>query len=270
MLTRNTIFRLVGLALLLLPVTARALQANSSTCRQYTERALAGEERRLRAVLFGMEKAQDAPVNAVRFDRDGQAWTKVDDAMWANAEGRSRTNARMEAEAESPPRRGIFETRRTLTSDLVPYVTQAYRTFKCRTLLVCRTVELSLEQKDADPRNITVGVPGCTQETVMTVPACHLAAAQVSPSEIGDQLTYCRKVQADLVQRERELVRMAVEYDAAYRSFLQLSGGFDAFLQEFRWPIMNSLRKALQLIGSLHRIPCFLGSCDGAPPPTQP
>lgn len=173
----------------------------------------------------------------------------------------------MESEDELEPRKGIFETRRIMTSDLVPYLTQAYRALKCRSTMICKIAEMSLEQDGNEPQEITIVVPGCIEERRMTFAGCHLVAAESHKVEKADLLTYCRLVRDDLVVRERDLLKLTTEYDAAYRSLLQFSGQMDAFLQEFRWPIINSLRKAAQLVGSLYRIPCFIASCDEGPPP---
>ena len=271
---RRITLRLACLILLLLPSSGRskpAIEANLTTCREATVNALGREQRIFRSVLFGLTKAKDAPAGEVRFDRNGIPWIKQDDDAWrTTAEGRrheSRTDGGMDREAESDPRKGIFETRRILTSDLVPYAVQAYRTFKCRTVQVCKAVERSLAQETTEPQEITVVVPGCTEEKMRTFLGCHFKAGEAGSSDQADSLTHCRQVQFDLVERERDILKLSTEYDAAERSMLQFSGEFDAFLQEFRLPMMNSLRKAIELIGALHRIPCFLGSCDEGPPP---
>jgi len=266
-------FWLVVLPLLLLPAASRsqsAASADLTSCRRVSEQQLAKEERLFRSVLFGATKAEDAPLNEVRFDKEGNPWIKDGENSWrSTADGFAETtwrNALMNEQGELTPRKGIFETKRMATSDLVPYLAQAYRTLKCRTTQVCKAVELSLTREESDPQEITVTVPGCTRETMQTFVGCHLAAGEGSSPDQGDLLTYCRLVQSELVKRERDLLEMTTEYDASYRSLLQLSGEFDAFLQEFRWPMANSIRKAVQMIGSLHRIPCFVASCDESPP----
>jgi len=273
MILRRSPFWLVLFGLLLLPAASRSeptVQANLAICRRITEQQLAKEERLFRSVLFGATRAEDAPFNEVRFDQEGNPWIKDGRNSWrSTAEGFAQTtwrDALMNSNGELTPRKGIFETKRMATSDLVPYLAQAYRTLKCRTTQVCRAVELSLTQEAAEPQEITVTVPGCTQETMETFIGCHLVAGEGSSPDQGDLLTYCRLVQGELTKRERDLLKMATEYDASYRSLLQLSGEFDAFLQEFRWPMANSVRKAVQMIGSLHRIPCFIASCDESPP----
>ncbi|MFH0851789.1 MAG: hypothetical protein V1876_03500, partial [Candidatus Peregrinibacteria bacterium] len=238
-----------------------------------TEQQLAKEQRLFRSVLYGAARAEDAPLNEVRYDKQGNPWIKTEEDSWrstaAGFEQTTWSDALMNSSGELDPRKGIFETKRVATSDLVPYLVQAYRTLKCRSAQACKAVELSLTQEAPDPQEIVVIVPGCTQETKQTFVGCHLAAGESKSPEQADLLTYCRLVLNDLVAREKDLLKTATEYDASYRSLLQFSGEFDAFLQEFRWPMASTIRKAVQMIGSLHRIPCFIGSCDESPPPDQ-
>ncbi|MDD5041127.1 MAG: hypothetical protein PHX87_00390 [Candidatus Peribacteraceae bacterium] len=262
------------LALFLLIVPALGLsqstvKADLPICRALVENALSKEQRLYRSVLFGQKKAQDAPVNEVRFDFDGIPWVKEKEDTWRSVspgyEDTKRNDTQMNDQSELPERKGIFETRRVSTSDLVPYLTQAYRALKCRSTIVCKVVENSLEQDSEEAQEVTVVVPGCIEDTRMTFVGCHLAAAERSKVEEADLLTYCRLVRDGMVEREKDLLKMTTEYDASYRSLLQLSGHMDAFLQEFRWPLANSLRKTAELVGTLYRIPCFIASCDEGP-----
>jgi len=265
---------LLMITLLALPAFGQSepsVKANIATCRTAAETALSKEQRLYRSVLFGHTKAKDAPINEVRFDSDGIPWIKEEENTWRSvSEGYEDTewsDSQMDDRDElTVIRKGIFETRKVATSDLVPYLTQAYRSLKCRSTIVCKVVENSLKQTASEPQEITVVVPGCIEEKRKTFLDCHLAAAGGNTVEEADMLTYCRLVRSDLVEREKDLLKQTTEYDAAYRSLLQLSGQMDAFLQEFRWPLANSLRKTAELIGSLYRIPCFVASCDEGPP----
>lgn len=267
---------LLTLILLALPVFGQsepAVKANITTCRSAAETALSKEQRLYRSVLFGHAKAKDAPINEVRFDSDGFPWIKEEENTWRSvSEGKENTkwnDTEMDSHDELAIRKGIFETRKVATSDLVPYLTQAYRSLKCRSTIVCKVVESSLKQESTEPQEITIVVPGCIEEKKKTFLDCHLAAAKSNTVAEADMLTYCRLVRNDLVEREKDLLKQTTEYDAAYRSLLQLSGQMDAFLQEFRWPLLNSLRKTAELIGALYRIPCFIASCDEGPPATS-
>lgn len=245
------------------------VEADVAICRALVEKSLSKEQRLYRSVLFGQKKAKDAPVNEVRFDSDGIPWIKEKEDNWRSVspgyEDTEWTDTQMNDKSELPVRKGIFETRRVATSDLVPYLTQAYRALKCRSTIICKVVENSLGQESAEPQEVTVTVPGCIEEKRKTFPGCHLYAAERSKVEEADLLTYCRLVRDGMVAREKDLLKLTTEYDASYRSLLQLSGHMDAFLQEFRWPLTNSLRKTAELVGALYRIPCFIASCDEAP-----
>lgn len=263
------------LLLMLLPAAGltQTTQADDAKCRAVIEKSLAKEQRLYRSILFGQKKAKDAPINEVRFDTDGIPWIKENEDEWRSVspgyEDTTWSDAQMNDRSELPPRKGIFETRRVATSDLVPYLTQAYRALKCRSTIVCKVVENSLTQESTEAQEISIVVPGCIEEKRNTLPVCHLYAADRGKMEEADLLSYCRKVRDDLVAREKDLLKETTEYDAAHRSLLQLSGQVDAFLQEFRWPLANSLRKTAELVGSLYRIPCFIASCDESPPATE-
>ncbi|MDD4287011.1 MAG: hypothetical protein PHO20_05215 [Candidatus Peribacteraceae bacterium] len=273
MIRRPLLLWLLTLLLFALPAVGLSepvVDADVALCRALVEKTLSKEQRLYRSVLFGQKKAKDAPLNEVRFDADGIPWIKEKEDIWRSVspgyEDTEWSDTQMNDQSEFPARKGIFETRRVSTSDLVPYLTQTYRALKCRSTIVCKIVENSLGQESAEPQEVTVTVPGCIEEKRKTFPGCHLLAAERSKVEEADLLTYCRLVRDGMVEREKDLLKMTTEYDASYRSLLQLSGQMDAFLQEFRWPLMNSLRKTAELVGTLYRIPCFIASCDEAPP----
>ena len=273
----------IGLALaLFLPATEQALaqsnasQASSvggSACRVTVEQELAKEQRIYRSVLLGHTKAKDAPVGEVRYDKEGIAWIRTEKNKWKTVakgyESTVRTDTQMDDKDELKERRGILETRGVLTSDLVPYLTQSFRALQCRIDLVCRTAELSTEIKEKNKKRIDVSAPGCMEEERDSFPSCHLVAGEASRPEGGDILTYCRNVGRNMLAREEDLLRLTVEYDAAYRSLLQLAGNFDTFLGSFEWSVSHLLRQAADIVGSLQRIPCFIASCDPQPPSSQ-
>ena len=272
----------IGLALaLFLPATEQALaqsnasQASSvggSACRVTVEQELAKEQRIYRSVLLGHTKAKDAPVGEVRYDKEGIAWIRTEKNKWKTVakgyESTVRTDTQMDDKDELKERRGILETRGVLTSDLVPYLTQGFRALQCRIDLICRTADLSLNVEGEEKREITVSALGCMEEERDSFPACHLEAIGTLANG-GDVLTYCRNVGRNMLAREEDLLRLAVEYDAAYRSLLQLAGNFDTFLGSFEWSVNHLLRQAAGIVGSLQRIPCFIASCDPQPPSSQ-
>jgi len=254
---------------------------SADACREEVNHALAKEQRLYRIVLFGQQSAETTVIGSVFYDEEGNAWYKAGESEWrSTAKGFENTtwsdtqvdNMNEHAGEDPPivPRRGIFDTKRTLTSDLIPYMLQSVRALQCRLDLVCKTAVLSLQAEGDDAQELTdVEVPGCIVTTKQSFPGCHLAHADKGVEQKSDILTYCEKVAGDLLKREAVLLKFAVEYDAAYRSVLQLAGIFDSFLEDFRWTLTGSIRQVARLVGWLNGIPCFLASCEDTLPSTE-
>ena len=173
----------------------------------------------------------------------------------------------MDGFSQVPPRKGLLETKRVITSELVPYIGQSMRALQCRMDLVCDAVRKSIEEKGATPIDITVDAYGCIPEDRQTILECHLSREQrEEASDRTDAELYCERIGRELLEQEAAIMKLTVEYDSAYRTMLQLAGNFDLFLQEFNAPIINSIRQMVNLVGSFNRIPCFLSSCDASPP----
>lgn len=100
-----------------------------------------------------------------------------------------------------------------------------------------------------------------------TVPACTTTTDLVQATRAVDAYAYCTDVQVSLFDRELELIKATTEYDAAYRSTLQFAGDFDQFIAQLRWPMTNTIRHIVQLIGTFQRLPCFIATCDEFPLP---
>lgn len=264
-------------------VSPNMVLAGAAQCRERVDNEIGRELRLYRNVLFGKPRAADAPIGEVRYDIDGRAWMKTEDTQepWINStqvgyylHGIQRTNENMDQKdehADSLPLIGIFETKRTTTSELIPYLLQSIRALECRTATLCGVVRES-EGKQVGSGAITIDSIqelGCIEFTdVQTFPECHLvASAQTDITDQADTQTYCNDMVQQTLQRERELLKLVVEYDAGFRSLLQFAGNFDIFLKEMQWPLNNTIRQAVELLGKLQRIPCFVSSCDASPPP---
>lgn len=272
------------LLLLMYPSVTWAQPSTVDQCQTRIETELAKELRRYRAVLFGKKLASEAPVGDIRYDKDGIAWIKTTDSPpWINGKdtGLSWGNTLMDEQDEQSDlfgqddagkrtgRRGIFETKRVLTSTLIPYLLQNMRALSCTTDRVCEQVLQSERQESDTSVSLgTIQTIGCIEfPNQQSFKECHLANKGSGAQEQSAVKRYCSETRIQLIQREMALLRLAVEYDAAYRSTLQFAGVFDLFLEEVRWPLMGSIRQAAGLIGQLNRIPCFLSSCDESPPP---
>jgi hypothetical protein len=206
---------------------------------------------------FGLsvEAASSAPDGTARADEDNEIWVKVG-GSWKEALDLKDDD---EIYGDVPTGDGIFGTRRIMTSELVPYLTQTMRALQCKTAALCQQVELSFSGGSAQD-----GPAGCMQMGG-TISACDFTDNTSGQPDVSKLRSYCERTSKELLEREAELLKLAVEYDAAYRSILQFAGNFDLALHEFRWPLTFSLRQSTGVIAELGRIPCFLGSCDAYP-----
>lgn len=253
----------------LLQAPAAAAQASRTACREAFEQNALREQRLWRSVLFGLRPPDQAGISEVRHATGGSAWIKVETNAWESvAEGYEDvtwSDSQMEQFADVPPRRGIFERRRSLSTELIPYLIQSVRAFRCRLDSLCHVVERSLHITEEDAQDMIVHIPGCLAVETTSIPACHLAGG---PSHIADAVdiqSLCKTTVRTLFERETRLLQMLVQYDAAYRSVLQMSGMLEAFVGFFDGSIFGSLRTATNLIATFNRIPCFISSCDDFP-----
>lgn len=266
----------IGLIALLLPL--QVVAGTADECRDRVNREIAREQRLYRAYLFGKRWAKDAPVGDVRYDKDGWAWMKINDSgtPWGNShqdntglKWSDKTMDKNDEHAEILPIKGIFETKRVTTSELIPYMLQSIRAFDCRLDALAEIPRISALKSGEEPEEIKkIQSAGCIAfEDLETWPECHFSLPTESELSESDSRTYADDMADQLLLREIEILKMIVEYDAGYRTLLQFAGNFDIFLREMRWPISGTLRQAVQLMGQLERIPCFLSSCDSAPRP---
>lgn len=280
---QRTLSLVLALLLLSTPSTLFAEvsdTASADECRTRTNRELAREQRLYRAYMFGKKNAEDAEVGNVRYDREGWAWLKADNSgtPWINSHQDNQSlkwsNSVMDDQDEHSeilPIKGIFETKRVMTSELLPYLLQNIRALECRTAALCEVARFSEIQDLEDAQDVGVVQPnGCIEfKNLKTWPECHFISPDLSTVNQMDSRTYCDEITNQLIRREVEQLKLVVEYDAGYRTLLQFAGNFDIFLRELRWPLTGTLRQAVQLIGQLQRIPCFLSSCDSAPEPQR-
>lgn len=256
---------------------------NYNACRDTLDWLAWQQQREFRATLFGLKKARDAGISEVRFAKDKSIWIKTHigtgtgpsttaDEWRSVGKGYEATtwyDGQIDRMEDVKPRAGIFETRRRLSSELIPHITQAYRSFECQLDDLCRLLELSDTIAEHDPEDITISVLGCSEIRTKTLSACHLPSQGNLLTTQGNLLQYCQAMTQSMRDREAQVLKLVTEYDAGYRSMLQLSGIFRAFLGEMRATVLGSLRSGAHLIATFGRLPCFLGSCDDAPPPTS-
>ncbi len=159
-------------------------------------------------------------------------------------------------------RRGIFETQRRLSSELVPPVVESYRVYRCKSIDVCTLLAQSFTENGGQ---IDIQPLGCALESMDRYPECYLAADSDSPglqSDVTDLVRQCRTVMEQTLRAEQSILRLAVGYDAGYRSMLQMAGMMDWMLEGFPTAALKAISEMVNMLGKLHQIPCFIGQCD--------
>ncbi|MDA1208758.1 MAG: hypothetical protein O2904_01855 [bacterium] len=257
---------ITGLLIAQIP-SAQGQRIDADVCRNALHEEIQKEHAIFRGVVFGVKKAEEAGIGEVRIDFIDRAWYKVAENEWrSTAVDFPFTDFDMDAQTPGGNRRGFFETRGVLTSNLIPYIGQSMRAFQCNLSLICDQQMQSMNYAEDVPQNITVSALGCIKKDVETFPECHFANKKTNLGDQADTLGYCPKIVEEMLEQEAGIISMAISYDAAYRTVLQFAGNFDLFLQEFRLPLISTLRDVINLIGGLNRIPCFVASCDAYPP----
>lgn len=245
-------------------------QQDASECKQIVHEKIALEHRMFRSVLFGEPKPVDAPIGHVTFSKEGDSWIKTSDSNWNSlAEGYEDTtwsNDQMKNQSAIPDRRGIFETKRLATTDLVPYIVAATNTFDCRLKILCTLVEESFAQENSGAgTQITIKLEDCAEKTLDRIEQCSPNDDVLQQSDASEIFGYCRSLASEVMRREQDLVAMTVEYDAGYRSTLQFAGVFDYFVKSLQVSLDKTVRQVTNVIGTLQRIPCFVSSCEDYP-----
>lgn len=278
-----TIHRFLSAGLLIATLLPSAVHAqlvdppNDPSCVQDLYAAFGREHRLARAVLFGTPSAERAPITSVFYDEEGNPWVKTDDDAWKspaddNADD-TWPDARMDdmrerdllcRDNENPlaascvtlPRRGIFEIKKTPTSDLIHPIVQTVRALQCRLRAVCDVASESPGKERGD--TITIEIDGCLPMTYPVMEGCRELTSTASNTLPGN----CQAARRELVQREMQLLRLTVSYDASYRSLAQFAGMFQEFLTQFRLPLIEPIWQMVRAFGGLQGIPCFQAECN--------
>lgn len=262
--------------------SAQTAMLPAARCIADVNARLGREQRLERGILFGVRAAKDEPLGTTRHLEDGSAWLKTRAGAWVSARARDPvTDAAIDARTERDwawpdikTRRGIFETKGVVTSELVPEVAQTFRALQCRSLAVCAAAACSQSFDSAHPPrsddptcpyaggNFLVKIPGCAVIPVPRLSSCTYTERERTFDALSTVTGHCRLAAGQMMAREADMLKLAVSYDAAYRSLLQFTGTYDLFLREFEGDLLTPLRQAMSLIGQLHRIPCFLAECN--------
>ncbi len=163
-------------------------------------------------------------------------------------------------------RAGIFETKGRLTSEFIEPIMESYRVYRCRTLAVC---EITARSFDVDGGDFDLKILGCAERNIERYGECYFAGVAETTSGSGKQqeaatstLRRCQDLATETLAGERAVVRLAVAYDAGYRSLLQLAGMVDWMLEGFPTETVKAISDMVNMLGKLHQIPCFIGQCD--------
>jgi len=169
-------------------------------------------------------------------------------------------------------RQGIFETKGRLTSEFVGPLVESYRVYRCRSLEVCAVLGESITKKYSDADTISVQLLGCAErQNMKPYPQCYFAGENddgTGAADASDSFTplrlldQCQQLVEQTLAAERSVLRLAVGYDAGYRSMLQFSGMMDWMLDGFPTQAVRAIGNMVNLLGKLHQIPCFIGQCD--------
>jgi hypothetical protein len=242
----------------------------AGSCIQDINRWMSLEQRVYRSVLFGKKEAKDDGVGALRYSKDGDAWIKTKDDEWKSLASGFETvtwsDVAWETQDETDVitgvsvRRGLFEMKQLLTSELVPSITQSIRALQCRLRSVCLAAYESM-QIDA-PMSISVQPDGCLPIEYPRFEGCVYTEGRPSPYVEANVRQQCEVAARSLLLREMDIAKLIVSYDAGYRTLLQFAGIFERYLTLFTFQLVKPLQEAAQMIDHLNRIPCFISECN--------
>lgn len=253
---------LIGFLFFALSPRVDAQVRTSNACTDQMSLRLEQEQQFYRSVLLGQQEAVDLPQGAVRMDDLGNAWLKTGDDAWGRlGDTETLNDAEMDDRGFPPVRRGIFQTRATLTSDLLPSVVQSLRAFQCRLAAVCKAAEDSLEADDPDAV-LTIQTDGCIEQEVPVLDACRAPdgdSTSLSQIEVG--IGSCAAAASALFDWEATVLEGLVTYDSSYRSLAQVSGMFQGTPLSFSNILFSSLQGTLSVLKEVEAQPCFLASC---------
>lgn len=211
-------------------------------------------------------EGMNEPLDGVYHERSRGARNDKDADVMVSSSAPLRTSS-------AEPRIGIFEQKQMLTSELIPQLTQSFRAFQCRLAMVCEGMRQSFALAEPEEDGyLRIATSGCEELLMEPLQECRFGnadpAAQADHRDLiagVDETiihTECEPLAEQLIDREAAFLRIAVAYDAAQRSALQLSGVMDGLLQGLRGDILAPIREILPLLSQLSRIPCFAAQCN--------
>ncbi len=262
---------------------------SATACNMEIRDRLAQQQRLLRQVLFGVTEASTMPVNSTRYSKDGTPWLKVKRGTWRTAaaafESTTWSDAQVNRETEWPGMNemdsgakpatltGIFGQKQVFTSSLIPELAQSLRAFHCRLAMVCQGVRDTFGHETADASGLlTVTTAGCDDLVMEPLDQCRFGNAIEDDGVTGENLiggidasvveTECHTLAEQLAAREKAFMDIAIAYDAAQRTVMQLGGSMDLFLQGLRGDFLAPVEQTLPLLSALSRFSCVTPFCN--------
>lgn len=174
------------------------------------------------------------------------------------------------------------------TSDLVPYLVLNYHALSCRLRALCDTVAFSHGHLGKDEAVLPARPLGCSRLLMARgrwwspdrreqgfvpekIPEC--AYSELAPRDAEDTFgvttsyvtvaSQCAAWTAQILEEERQMLRLLVAQDALQRGTQLSAGIFQAVLRDIRDSFLEPLRGVVDLFGSvMHPIPCLLTQCN--------
>lgn len=240
------LFSTIVLCLILTAIVTPARAQSTETCSQQVAQRMQLLHDQYRRVIFGSTGHNLFP-DKPSDPNDGVTILKTGGVLSGSIAGDKRDLA------------GIFETKGRMTSELIDPLVESYRVFRCKGLNLCDMLAANAYGNASS----TVQHLGCPVETLPALDKC--SSAQTSQVDAQATIEFCQTLLQSTLDAERSALKLAVAYDSGYRSLVQVSGMFDAFLQDFSRTAFFPIRQMIALLGKLHRIPCFLPQCDLPP-----
>jgi len=158
---------------------------------------------------------------------------------------------------------GILETKGRLTSELVSPLIESYRVLRCKAESVCAVVDQSFQTFGG---SIELSNLGCPTITTNRYTQCFFAGEKIEDRATSETTLSmqreCNEAVAKTLEVERDVLKLAVAYDAGHRSILQFSGMTDWMMKGMTSQALETTRGTVNMLGKLHQIPCFIGQCD--------
>ena len=243
---------------------ATAQDVTKNACLDTMHQELMEEDLFYRAVLFGQSTAELAEVGAVRFDGSGNPWLKTKENEWKAIENTTtRGDSAMEADMSPRPRRGIFETKQAMTSELLPEILQSMRALQCRLRAVCGLVTRSQDTNAGD--TISVEIDGCITQSFNRIDSCRsqqVGDTTLDVSIASVQVGVCEAAVQAILDRESNELAAVLSYDTSYRTLLQIGGIVSNVSTALQGSVLDVLPSMVKAATAFEDLPCFSAQCD--------